>query len=78
MADLPEPPPVPATLTRKITSTLGQTDVIRVHMTDDQATPLGPAEHGSLVAGLRADGLVLVPDNSEGHPPGATIQVHPL
>ena len=78
MACLPEPPPIPATLTRKIASTLGQTDVIRVQITGHQATPLGPAEHGSLVAGLRADGLVLVPDNSEGHPPGATVQVHPL
>ena len=78
MAGLPEPSSIPARLTRKIASTLGQTDVIRVHVVGHEATPLGPAEHGSLVAGLPADGLVLVPDNSEGHPPGATIQVHPL
>lgn len=78
MAGRSEPHPTQATLTRKITSTLGQLDAIRVRLQAAQATPLGPAEHGSLAAGATADGLVLVPEASEGYPPGATVAVLPL
>lgn len=78
MAARPEPAPVPATLTRKIASGLGQIDAIRVRLRDGQATPLGPAEHGSLCLAIEADGLVLAPEGSEGYPQGATVQVLPL
>jgi len=78
MAGLPEPAPVAATLARKLASGLGQIDAVRVRLADGVATPLGPAEGGSLAAGAGADGLVLVPAGSEGYPGGATVWVHPL
>ncbi len=78
MAGLPEPAPAAATLARKITSGLGQIDAVRVRLAEGTATPLGPAEGGSLAAGAGADGLVLVPAGSEGYPGGATVWVHPL
>ncbi len=78
MAGRPEPPPVAAALARKVSSALGQIDAIRVRLDGGVATPLGPAEGGSLAAALSADGLVLVPEGSEGYPAGATVQVIPL
>ncbi|HYZ63555.1 MAG TPA: molybdopterin biosynthesis protein [Acetobacteraceae bacterium] len=78
MAGRPEPSPIPATLARKIASGLGQIDAIRVRLEDGRAFPLGPAEFTTLSAGAGADGLVLVPEGSEGYPGGAMVLVHPL
>ena len=70
----PEPSPVAAVLTRKITSGLGQLEAVRVRVEDGRATPLSTL----LSAGAGADGLVLAPEGSEGYPAGATVPVHPL
>ena len=78
MGGRPEPRPVSAALTRKIASGLGQLDAVRVRLEDGRATPLGPADSTMLSAGAGADGLVLVPEGSEGYPAGATVWVHPL
>ena len=69
-----EPGPAMATLTRKIVSGLGQVDAVRVRLVDGTATPLGPL----LSDGAEADGLVLVPEGSEGYPAGATVAIYPL
>ena len=66
------PAPVQAKLDRKIVSTLGQVDAVRVRLHDGIATPAAP----SLAA--EADGLVLVPEGSEGYPAGAIIAISPL
>ncbi len=63
-----------ATLTRKIVSSLGQIGVTLVRVDAGQATPLPHALH----AATEAHGIVLAPEGSEGYPPGATIQVHPV
>jgi molybdopterin molybdotransferase len=74
MGGRPEPAPAAAALTRKIVSGLGQVDAVRVRLADGKATPLGP----TLSAAAEADGLVLVPEGSEGYPAGATVAIYPL
>ncbi|GAC1342118.1 MAG: molybdopterin molybdotransferase MoeA [Acetobacteraceae bacterium] len=78
MGGRPESAPVAAVLTRKISSGLGQIDAVRVRLEAGRATPLGAAQGVPLAAGAGADGLVLVPDGSEGYPGGATVWVHLL
>jgi molybdopterin molybdotransferase len=73
-----EPVPRAATLTRKIASGLGQLDAVRVRVEDGRATPLGPADSALLGEGAGADGLVLVPEGSEGYPAGAIVLIYPL
>ncbi len=77
-AGRPEPVPAPATLTRKIVSGLGVLDAVRVRVVDGAATPLGPADGIGLLAAAAADGLVLVPEGSEGYPAGAMVTILPL
>ncbi len=78
MGGRPGPAQIQATLTRKISSSLGQLEAIRVRLEGGRATPLGPAEGILLSAGAGADGLVLVPEGSEGYSRGATVWVHTL
>lgn len=68
----PEPASSTATLGRKIVSGLGQIDAIRVRLQGGVALPSGP----SLTA--EADGLVLVPEGSEGYPEGAVVAISAL
>ena len=67
-----------ATLTRKIASALGQLDAVRVRLDHGAATPLGPAEGIGLLTAATADGLVLVPEGSEGYPAGAVVPIYPI
>ena len=78
MGGLAEPGRVPARLGRKIASSLGRCDAVRVRVVEGVATPIGPAEGGSLSLGLAADGLVLAPEGSEGYAAGAIVEVVPL
>ena len=66
----------PVELARKIVSAIGFTDAVQVRLADGRAVPLGSAESGSLVGAVQAQGFVLVPEGSEGFPPGSTVQVH--
>jgi molybdopterin molybdotransferase len=70
--------PVQAVLTRKITSGLGEIDAVRVFLCEGRATPVGLAGSTILSNGAGADGLVLVPEGSEGYPAGATVSVQLL
>jgi molybdopterin molybdotransferase len=78
LAGLPWPPgrPIVVPLRRKIVSAIGVTDLARVCLHGDEATPLGPPEEGGLAGAARADGFVVVPEASEGHAAGSLVTVH--
>jgi molybdopterin molybdotransferase len=80
LAGLNWPPgrPIVATLRRKIVSAIGVTDLARVSLHGDEATPLGPPEDGGLAGAARADGFVVVPEASEGYAAGSLVTVHPF
>ena len=62
-------------LGRKIVSTVGRLDYMRVRLVDDRVDPLAIAGASVLSSTTRADGFVLVPPDSEGYPPGAKVEV---
>jgi molybdopterin molybdotransferase len=65
------------TLTRKIVSTIGTTEIWPVRLTDmNQAEPVISAPQDSLLALVSADGFIIVPEASEGIPAGATAKVY--
>jgi molybdopterin biosynthesis enzyme len=67
----------PATLGRKVASTVGLTEFVLVRLTADGAVPLA-AKYLPLTAFAHADGWILVPAASEGYPAGATVTVRAL
>jgi len=67
-------PTMPVTLTRKIVSTVGMTEVVPVRRAGDGVEPLASG-HWPLEAITRADGWVLVPAESEGFPAGAPLEM---
>jgi molybdopterin biosynthesis enzyme len=66
-----------AVLSRKVTSRLGLAEVVLVRRDGDMATPLA-REYLSLAALASADGWLLIPADSEGHPAGTRVTVRPL
>jgi molybdopterin biosynthesis enzyme len=62
-----EQPTSAATLTRKVASSLGMTEVIPVRVHDGAADPLASG-YWPLAAIAAADGWILVPPDSEGYP----------
>jgi molybdopterin molybdotransferase len=70
-------PRTPATLARKVASTVGLTELMLVRLTAEGAVPLA-AKYLPLTAFAHADGWMLVPAASEGHPDGATVMVRAL
>ncbi len=76
MTGQPEPVPATATLRRKIASGVGYADLVRVRLADGLADPIGAVGAGGLVGAAQVDGFVLVPEQSEGFPPGAVVPVH--
>jgi molybdopterin biosynthesis enzyme len=67
----------PVMLARKITSTIGLTEVVLVRCNPSGLEPLA-AEHFPLQAIGRAHGWVLVPASAEGYPASATVLVQSL
>lgn len=67
----------PATLARKITSTVGLAEVVLVRRTDAGVEPVA-AGVLPVQAIAQADGWVLVPPDSEGYPAGAEVELRPL
>ena len=63
-------------LSRKAVSTVGFTDIIQVSVSGTDASPLAPADGGTLATAVQANGFIIVPESSEGFPPGATVRVH--
>jgi molybdopterin molybdotransferase len=64
-----------ATLTRKISSPIGRLDYARVRIVDGAVEPLAVAGASMLSSTTRADGFVIVPDDSEGFAPGTEVAV---
>jgi putative molybdopterin biosynthesis protein len=73
-----EPARVRARLARKLASTMGMEDWVRVRLGRVRgtlvATPL-PRGAGVLTSLVRADGLLIVPTGLEGHHPGEDVEV---
>jgi molybdopterin molybdotransferase len=63
------------TLSRKLVSTVGRVDYARVRVQGDEIEPLAISGASILSSTTRADGFVIVPADSEGYPPGATVNV---
>lgn len=63
-------------LSRKLVSTVGRLDYARVRIVDQTVEPLAIAGASVLSSTTRADGFVLIPDDSEGYPTGAVIDVY--
>ena len=62
-------------LTRKISSPIGRLDYARVQVIGDAVEPIGVGGASILSSTTRADGFVIVSDDSEGFPPGADVEV---
>jgi molybdopterin molybdotransferase len=66
---------VRATLARKISSPIGRLDYARVRLADGRAEPLSVSGASVLSSTTRADGFVIVPDDSEGFAAGSAVDV---
>jgi molybdopterin molybdotransferase len=67
--------PTRATLTRKLSSTIGRLDYARVRVTENAVEPLAIGGASVLSSTTRADGFVIVPADSEGFAAGADVEV---
>ena len=70
-----EDSPMILPLRRKVTSTIGMTEIIPVSRRDRMAEPLGSG-YLSLTALSRSDGWILIPAESEGFAAGSEVAVH--
>jgi molybdopterin molybdotransferase len=62
---------------RKIVSAIGMTEICPVRSgPDDTVEPVPPFSETGLMAAVGADGFVIVPEGSEGHPQGARVTVY--
>ena len=66
---------VRAALARKISSPVGRVDYARVRLEGGRVEPLSVAGASVLSSTTRADGFVVVPEDSEGFPAGADVEV---
>ena len=67
--------PIRGRLTRKISSPIGRLDYARVNVVDGAVEPLAVGGASVLSSTTRADGFVIVPDDSEGFAPGTEVEV---
>ncbi|MPZ45639.1 MAG: molybdopterin molybdenumtransferase MoeA [Betaproteobacteria bacterium] len=65
-----------AVLRQKIASAVGRVDYCRVRLQGDEAEPLALSGASILSSTTRADGFVIVPEESEGYAPGTEIGVY--
>ena len=63
------------TLSRKINSQIGRLDYARVKIEDGLVEPLAIGGASMLSSTTRADGFVIIGDDSEGFPAGAEVEV---
>jgi molybdopterin molybdotransferase len=68
-------PAVRARLARKISSPVGRLDYARVQIVNGSVEPLATGGASVLSSTTRADGFVIVPDDSEGYAPGSEVDV---
>jgi molybdopterin molybdotransferase len=62
------------TLRRKIASSIGRLELARLRITGDTAEPIATADGRTLATAIHADGFLLIPEQSEGYPPGSRIE----
>jgi len=62
-------------LSRKLVSRIGRMEVARMRIDGDTAEPLAVADDRLLASSVRADGFVLLAENSEGFPEGSRVEV---
>jgi molybdopterin molybdotransferase len=67
--------PIRARLARKISSPIGRLDYARVLVVDGSVEPVAVGGASVLSSTTRADGFVIVPDDSEGFAPGTEVEV---
>ena len=67
--------PIRGRLARKISSPIGRLDYARVQVVDGAVEPLAVGGASVLSSTTRADGFVIVPDDSEGFAPGTDVEV---
>jgi molybdopterin molybdotransferase len=63
-------------LAGKVSSAVGRVDYVRVRLREGQAEPLAVSGASMLSTTTTADGFVLVPRDSEGHPAGEVVTVY--
>ncbi len=63
-------------LSRKLVSRIGRMEVARMRVGGDHAEPLAVADDRLLASSVRADGFVLLAENSEGFAEGSRVEVH--
>ncbi len=63
------------TLTRKISSPIGRLDYARVRFSDGEVEPLAVSGASRLSSTTRADGFVIIDQDSEGFPAGTDVDV---
>ena len=63
-------------LSRKVTSTVGLTELLPVRRIGGEVEPLA-SKYLSLSSLARSDGWILVPADSEGYSVGSAVQVRP-
>jgi molybdopterin molybdotransferase len=62
---------------RKIVSAIGMTEICPVRRRpDDTVEPVPSFAETGLMAAVGADGFVIAPEGSEGHPQGARVIVY--
>ncbi len=66
---------MPGKLSRKISSPIGRLDYARVTVAGDLVDPLSVGGASVLSSTTRADGFVIVPDDSEGYAAGSEVKV---
>jgi molybdopterin molybdotransferase len=64
-----------ARLTRKISSPIGRLDYARVQLVEGLVEPVAVGGASVLSSTTRADGFVIIPDDSEGFAPGTEVEV---
>ncbi len=62
-------------LARKLVSVVGRVDYARVQIVQSTVEPLAVAGASILSSTTRADGFVVIPEDSEGYPAGAEVEV---
>jgi molybdopterin molybdotransferase len=67
---------VQVALAGKVSSAVGRVDYVRVRLREGKAEPLAVSGASLLSTTTAADGFVLVPRDSEGHPAGEVVTVY--
>jgi molybdopterin molybdotransferase len=63
-------------LAKKIVSAIGRLDYCRVKIEEGRVFPIATSGASILSSTSRADGFVLIPEEQEGYPEGATVTIH--